>query len=381
MVWFLGWGILLTFGLMVSSLAAVTFTFLLLTLLLVIALPARWSSKAFLCCCVGIIVAAYCGSIWIYLPKYAEHQRLLARFPEVDLAPRLHYELEASGQSKPAAAIVPAVVGTGRIAELESDYKYAARRLVAIRKILAFQALLEVHENFVLDFIAQPGLGVGRMNAYDVVRESTFDLKSEDPEQCLDPPSLIKQPSSQSNQTIFNSNSASHETAARSTSADNQPSTPFARDDLDVFEKANRQNIVHFATPLSLGAVDSQLKARGFQPHAFREFVQSVDHAGDRSVWWLSRLELVSLLKHQPPAVYVSENLPAMDELQNAATRPTNWFEAAAIEQLRGGKEIVTAIGSNELRMVGAIRAIEACRACHRVSTGSLLGAFSYRFH
>jgi hypothetical protein len=91
-------------------------------------------------------------------------------------------------------------------------------------------------------------------------------------------------------------------------------------------------------------------------------------------------LELVSLLKHHPPAVYVSAHLPAMDELRNAPTRAVTSFELDAIAKLAKGEElIVEPSGGQELSMLGSIRAISDCRECHQVPLGGLLGAFSYK--
>lgn len=372
-IWFLGWGALLSIALFASSLPAVTSCFLLLSLLLLIAIPQKWSRKAFLRGCGATVIVAYCGSLWIYLPKFAEHQRLLARFPEVDLSSRLNYEQPGAMQE----------FAFPDVNKLERDYAATLASSTAKRKRLAFQGLLEMHENYVLDFIAQPGLGVGRMNGYDVVREATFDLKAGTPEESIAVPPLIRQRSPTSSQSGPGSrrrNDQNDELAARLSSQSTPPVASFTGDELSQFEMVNRQAVVRFVPALSLGGVGSQQTARGFQSHAFQQEINNVHLKGNSNSWYLSRLELVSLWKHSTPMVYVSEHLPAMVELREVPKRPLSAFEAQAIHQLRDGEEIVTAIDSNELRMVGAIRAIEDCRACHRVGIGGLLGAFSYRF-
>ena len=53
-------------------------------------------------------------------------------------------------------------------------------------------------------------------------------------------------------------------------------------------------------------------------------------------------------------------------------------FEAKALKALREGEEVVTEATTNEIHMVGAVRAAKQCTACHDVKRGTLLGAFSY---
>lgn len=364
-VWFLSWGTVLTFALVVSSLPAVTFVYLLLTILLATARSAKWSHRVFLSCSCGCVIAAYCGAIWIYIPKFTEHQRLLARFPAVHLGSRLNHERPEAMRQR----------SYPDVANLERDYAATLRSSTAMRKRLAFQGLLEMHENFVLDFIAQPGLGVGRMNGFDVVREATFDLKAEKPEESIAVAPLIRQqPDS------VQRNKQADVLASQLSSQSTWQETSFTSDELGIFEKLNRQAVVRFVPALSLGGVGSQQTARGFQSHAFQQEIDDVDLKGSPKDWTVSRLELISLWKHSPPVAYVSEYLPAMKELRDAPTRRLSAFEARAIRRLQDGEEIVATSESEGLRMVGAIRAIEDCRGCHRVSLGGLLGAFSYRF-
>ncbi len=94
--------------------------------------------------------------------------------------------------------------------------------------------------------------------------------------------------------------------------------------------------------------------------------------------WQTRRMNLVSLLKSPQPAVYESENVPAMQELVNAKTRPLDKFEAGALKRLRDGEELVTASQTNRILMLGSVRATKRCLECHSVQRGELLGAFSY---
>jgi hypothetical protein len=72
---------------------------------------------------------------------------------------------------------------------------------------------------------------------------------------------------------------------------------------------------------------------------------------------------------------YVSANLPRMEELRDAPTRPLDPFEVVGLEALRGGKDLFARGTDKQARMLGAIRATRQCLQCHG---GDLLGAFSY---
>jgi hypothetical protein len=99
---------------------------------------------------------------------------------------------------------------------------------------------------------------------------------------------------------------------------------------------------------------------------------------GHPSIWRIQSLDLVSLLKHKEPAAYVSKNLPRMQELRHAPTRPLNAFESSALKSLRQGQDIEVESAANRIFMLGAIRAGKPCLECHAGTRGKLLGAFSY---
>src|SRR5262249_12600424 len=73
-----------------------------------------------------------------------------------------------------------------------------------------------------------------------------------------------------------------------------------------------------------------------------------------------------------------SNHLPRMDELRDAPTRPLRPFEKQALAALYEGEELRTETTTNRISMLGAIRALKACLACHQVERGDRLGAFSY---
>lgn len=108
---------------------------------------------------------------------------------------------------------------------------------------------------------------------------------------------------------------------------------------------------------------------------AFREIDRT---APTDAVWLLRSLELVSLLKHKSPVAYVSSYLPDMEKLANVETRSLHPFEKESLPRLEFDEDLVIAARTNEIRLLGSIRASASCLKCHEVETGTLLGAFSY---
>jgi len=114
-----------------------------------------------------------------------------------------------------------------------------------------------------------------------------------------------------------------------------------------------------------------------------RQFFKDTDEKTSIEVdWKLNQMQLVSLLLHEEARVYVSENLPDMEELSGAdvETRGLSPFETDALERMRADENIVTRATPNRLQMMGALRATQECMQCHNVQEDELLGAFSYEF-
>ncbi len=76
-------------------------------------------------------------------------------------------------------------------------------------------------------------------------------------------------------------------------------------------EALHRKSLTDFANPATFGYIESRQRVAGFLPHAFSE----LPRFERRSQWAVHKVELVSLLKHEQPMVYVSANLPNMSEL------------------------------------------------------------------
>jgi hypothetical protein len=152
-------------------------------------------------------------------------------------------------------------------------------------------------------------------------------------------------------------------------------------------------SVVDFVFARGFGFVKDRRHVAGFFPHQFR-FVPAptgrlkVQDDGKSKYtkspvptrpWKLRTLDLVSLLLHDQPAVYVSDHLPRMNELRAVPTRPLDQFEAMGLNVVRQGEDLFISRDGEGLRMLGALYSMKQCVTCHGGSRGELLGAFSYR--
>jgi hypothetical protein len=133
----------------------------------------------------------------------------------------------------------------------------------------------------------------------------------------------------------------------------------------------HQHSITDFASPLGFGLVKDRQHVAGFLPHHF----SSVPTTQKAKV---ETIDLVSLLLHQPAVAYVSKNLPRMEELVEAPTRPLDDFEALGLTKLEKGQDLFIYGAKDAIRMLGGIRAAKQCVTCHGCQRGDLLGAFSY---
>jgi hypothetical protein len=131
-------------------------------------------------------------------------------------------------------------------------------------------------------------------------------------------------------------------------------------------------SVINFANPRGFGLVVSRQKTAGFQSHHFN----MVPHTKE---WKVQTIELVGLLMHQDPVVYISDELPRMEKLREVPTRSLNVFETVGIKRLQAGDDLFIRETTEIIRMIGAVRSIEECAKCHGGERGDLLGAFSYR--
>lgn len=135
-----------------------------------------------------------------------------------------------------------------------------------------------------------------------------------------------------------------------------------------------------FVNQAGFGYVKDRDHVAGFESHGFFR-TPELRKSRDPVRWITRRVELVSILLHDVPMVYVSENLPNMQELGDVEVRPLDAFETQSLDALRDGEDLVWRVTANRLRMLGSLRAARQCAQCHMVPRGTLLGAFSYEFH
>ena len=140
----------------------------------------------------------------------------------------------------------------------------------------------------------------------------------------------------------------------------------------ETLDGMHTQGVLDFVNPLGFGLFQDRKRVIGFGSHGFSR----TPNAGG---WQIRTVELVGLMKHEQPVVYISKNLPRMDELVKAPTRPLDALEAHGLAKLVAGEDYYATNTPDGLRMVGAIRSVEQCQKCHGGGQGDLLGAFSYR--
>jgi hypothetical protein len=131
-------------------------------------------------------------------------------------------------------------------------------------------------------------------------------------------------------------------------------------------------NIIDFVFAQGWGYFKDRRHVAGFSSHRFTR------EAPKAKQWRVRTLDLVSLLLHDEPVAYVSDELPAMDELRAASIRPLDKFESIGLVSLRQGEGLFISRDGDAIRMLRAIHSTKQCTACHGGERGDLLGAFSY---
>jgi hypothetical protein len=306
------------------------FLFLGTTLLLWQALSRK--PRVFLPLSLLATVLAYAYPVYSALQDSREFARLRERFPNESLEGRLpvpgdslrqaHLSHQAEEQLRRLEESTPDQGGSGR-----------------------WWPLRQLHEDKVRLFINSPGFGVARMSPPTETRLS-YGLRPENP---------VPQP------TYY----------VASPPAAVKPVTPGAQE-RDALARLHESGVVDFVYPEGFGLFRDRRNVAGFRPHQFSAVPDPVES------WEVRRLDLIGLLLHDAPVAYVTDDLPRMEVLRSAPTRPLDGFEAAALEELRKGEDLLVSGPAGELRMLGAVRSTKQCRNCHGGERGDLLGAFSY---
>lgn len=302
--------------------------------LLVVCVMWQWSGRNawwFFASSIVVTFVAFGVASMLSQSTLNEYGRLREKFPFESMKSRLPLpkaELHTAALPRPAAV---------RFKELENN-------LDDVRYYYAF-LLKELHEDSVELFVNSPGFGVGRVfgptegRLKENLRAAPSPLQ---PGQRLD---LAWSPADQ---------------------------PPVLRpNDEASFHSLNQHGIENFVYPKGWGYFRDRAHVAGFQPHQFSEVPPS-------NTWKIKTLDLVSLLLHDDPAVYVSDRLPQMDKVHDVPTRPLDTFESFGLESLKNGEELFLGGSAGELRMLGAVRSVKQCLGCHGGERGDLLGAFSY---
>jgi hypothetical protein len=134
----------------------------------------------------------------------------------------------------------------------------------------------------------------------------------------------------------------------------------------------------NFVDPERMAYIRTRDEVSGFESHGLASLDRDEYKPNKRPDWQVTRLELVSLLRHKEPRVYVAKTLPAMDQLADIPSRQLNSFEQSALPQLTTQKNVVVNDQHEQIEMLGALRAGTTCLECHHGNRGKLLGAFSY---
>ena len=142
--------------------------------------------------------------------------------------------------------------------------------------------------------------------------------------------------------------------------------------------RTHRSAIFDFVDGERMGYVRSRDAVAGFDSHGFSNLANRWTTNKKPARWQVTRLELVGLLRHDEPRVYVAASMPQMDQLADVPHRPLNDFEKAALPKLVSQQEVVVDHQPQRIQMLGAVRAGKTCLECHDGPRGKLLGAFSY---
>jgi hypothetical protein len=282
-----------------------------------------------------LAIAVYGWFIWSGIETIQELATLKLKYPFVALEERLAFErnaLTATSRANVQPALTPAVQ-----TQLDELDDFLERRQYYSRA-WSLQAL---HEDSYYQFARAAGFGVARM---PMVHPRTIELE---PRHTVALPLSI---------------------AVVAQDPDRKELSP-------VHSTAIRD----FIDPERTGYIRSRAEVSGFEAHGFSELPQQFAYEGsDAGIWHIRRLELVSLLRHDEPRVYVAETLPQMDQLAEVPHRALNEFEASALPQLETAEDVVIDQQPERIQMLGAVRAASNCLECHEGQRGKLLGAFSY---
>lgn len=276
------------------------------------------------------VMAIYGGVAW---HSFSVRQDLVERFPLESMAARVPAPKPGKPLTQVAEAKAWDAFETTLAGELQ-EFRYS--RAGQLRRL---------HEDTTNLFVESPGFGVGRMSSRAMRPDDLAPV----------PKMPVAQPD-QSDAPVLSTEDLEK---------------PYPDPKPDAFRKLHFGGLSDFVNPRDFGYVKDREHVAGFGSHQFSK-LPSAEKVQ------VKRLELVSLLKHSQPMVYVSKELPRMKELKNAPTRGLSDFEAKGLESLHDGEDLFVRDTPQGLLMLGAVRSVAQCVKCHGGERGDLLGAFSY---
>jgi len=299
----------------------------------------------------GATLVAYGFASWMAWEGEREYARLRALYPYESMEARLP---APKRQTREVSLTAGARDRLDRVeAEITEDRNWYRKSQLEL-----------LHEDAVALFINSRGFGIARM-IHPTERGLTVDLR---------PESVPLQPGSRI------SSDWSPGELVRPPAADEAFLAWMFEDSLE-----------DFVFPRGWGYVKDRRQVAGFLSHRFSQVPAPTDgwkvrnntsqfsQVPSPSVRWKVRtLDLMGLLLHDPPIVYVSDHLPRMDELRAAPTRPLDKFETLGLAALRQGEDLLITRDGEGIRMLGGLYSTKQCVACHGGQRGDLLGAFSY---
>jgi hypothetical protein len=308
----------------------------------------RLGPKAVLSASMGAMVASYGLVLSMSLGELRELEQLRAEYPLESMTGRLAYEEPIVEHGLPAPVL------NGKIEQRLSNFEQGGRS--NSRSYM----LASLHNRTQDEFVMASGFGPVRMLR---VRQERVRLPETPPVPLPLPPEPEPYSPSKAPPPL---------PLALPQTGDH------ARPSVSALLTMHDGGLEDFFNSERMGYIKDRNRVAGFEPHRFLAVPQVPDKEPATSPWQVVRLELVSLLKHETPVAYVSEYLPQMDKLKDAATRPLSGFERTALDRLRTAEDLVIDESPNRIRMLGSLRAGKNCLECHSVQRGELLGAFSY---
>jgi hypothetical protein len=317
----------------------------------------------------GIPLGVYGIAFAEFYPQHREVVQLRAEYPVESMATRLSHE---DGKRSAVTPVQPHLHGeetlspriAGEVQRFEEELSKTMGAAGHLRE-RSLRRLYWTHSHVVQEFVQSQGFGI-RRGIRVPAQHRYIDL----PELPVVP---YPSPAEAIDTASLDQVGQGDEPAAAAPNAILETPADLALRDFHETSAAG------FSNPAGFGFVVDREHVLGFQSHGFRELPQVHGPDNRREPWQITSIELVSLLKHEPAAAYITKSLPRMDEIIDAPTRPLDSFETQSLEKLRAGDEIVVEREQDELRMFGSLRAARQCSQCHSSNRGDLLGAFTYR--